>query len=81
MRTRAAAAFQSEVEKQDLTHAVVEQRIGLAVRSGQITRLFNGERKPGRELSFRIFKEFGVEMLWWELPEEQPKTGGRGRAA
>lgn len=66
MKTKAAVAFERAIE--GMTHEAVEERLGLATRSGQITRLANGERKPGRELAYRIEVEFGVPMSGWEIP-------------
>jgi transcriptional regulator with XRE-family HTH domain len=70
MLNRAAAAFALEIERRKLTHEEVEDLLGLAKRSGQVTRFVGSERKPGRELAFKIEHEFGVPMSWWEMPVE-----------
>lgn len=38
----------------------------LGKKSGQLSRLCSGERKPGRGLAFRIERLFGVPMSHWE---------------
>lgn len=71
---RAGAAFGREIERRKLTHEVVEQMLGLAVRSGQVTRLIRCERKPGRELAFKIEELFAIPMSWWEKPAPPPRA-------
>lgn len=71
---RAALAFKARIKELDLTYEEVERRLGLALRSGQISRLTSGERKPGRGLAFRIETEFNVPMAWWEIPARAPRA-------
>ena len=72
---RGAEAFARAIEGR--THEEVEALLGLARRSGQVTRLASGERKPGRALSYRIQEHLKVPMHLWELPI----SAKRGRAA
>jgi transcriptional regulator with XRE-family HTH domain len=67
MLNQAAVALRRAIERKGLTHEDVERELGLAPRSGQVTRLLSGERKPGRELAFRIQQLFKVPMAWWEI--------------
>lgn len=76
---RGGAALGREIERRGLTHEEVEGQLDLALRSGQVTRLIRGDRKPGRELAYRIEVAFGVPMSWWEIPEGA--AGKSGRAA
>ena len=76
MRNRACVALEAEIESRGLTHEQVEELVGLAKRSGQVTRLIAGDRLPGRSLAFRFETEFRIPMAWWEQPAESSATGG-----
>lgn len=65
-RSRGSVAFEEAIEVEGLTLREVEEELELERDTGTVTRLRNGERKPGRELSYRIFKRFGVSMELWE---------------
>jgi transcriptional regulator with XRE-family HTH domain len=64
---RGAIELQAAITARKLTREAVAAQLGLEKATGQITRLCNGERKPGRSLAFAIEREFGVPMSAWEI--------------
>lgn len=65
---RGAVGLQASISARGITREAAGALLGLEPASGTMTRLIGGERKPGRELAYRIEREFGVPMSHWEEP-------------
>ena len=71
--TLGAIEIAAAIKARQITNEAAAALLGLAPKSGQITRLCSGQQKPGRKLAFEIERVLGVSMSSWEREVVEPK--------